>query len=117
MKGAAEFSSPRIHYVRDGQPATFWGLRGSASQKDNAVTLTVVNPDLERSRLAQIALRGARARRTSGTMLRSPEVHAHNTLGQPDVFQPTSLGVSISGDLVTAEFPPASVSKIDIELA
>lgn len=111
-----EFSSPRVHYVRDGQPATFWGLQGSASQNKNAVTLTVVNPDLERSRFSQIALRGARAQRASGLVLKSSDVHAHNTFAQPNAVQPENLGVSVSGDVLTVEFPPASVSKIDIEL-
>ncbi len=112
-----EFTSPRVHYVRDGQAATFWGLQGSASQKENVITLTLVNPDLERAKLTQIALRGARTRRASGTMLKAPEVHAHNTFAQPNAVQPANLGVSVSGDLLTVEFPAASVSKIEIELA
>jgi alpha-L-arabinofuranosidase len=112
-----EFSSPRVHYVRDGRPATLWGLQGSASKKENAVTLTVVNPDLERSKLTQIALRGARPRSAAGMALKSPEMHAHNTFAQPNAVQPANLGVSIAGDLLTVEFPAASVSKIEIDLA
>jgi alpha-L-arabinofuranosidase len=112
-----EFSSPRVHYVRDGQPATFWGLQGSASQKENAVTLTVVNTDLERSKVTQIAVRGGHLRSASGMALKSPEMHAHNTFAQPDAVQPANLGVSLAGDLLTVEFPAASVSKIEIVLA
>ena len=111
-----EFSSPAVHYSRDGKAANFWGLKGSASRKENRVTLTVVNPDLERSRLAQIALRGAKARGASGMVLRSNEVHAHNTFAQPEAVRPAKLDVSIAQDLLTVEFPPASVSKIDVEL-
>ena len=112
-----EFSSPRVDYVRDGRPATFWGLQGSASQKENAVTLTVVNPDLERSKLTQIAVRGGRLRSASGMALKSSEMHAHNTFAQPNAVQPANLKVSTAGDLLTVEFPAASVSKVEIDLA
>ncbi len=112
----AEFSSPAVHYSRDGKAATFWGLKGSASRKESRVTLTVVNPDLQRSRLAQIALRGAKARGASGTVLRSNELHAHNTFAQPDAVRTAKLDVSIAQDLLTLEFPQASVSKIELEL-
>ncbi len=30
----SEFSAPSVHYDRDGKPASFWGLRGSASLHD-----------------------------------------------------------------------------------
>jgi alpha-N-arabinofuranosidase len=38
------FSAPTIDYDRDGKPASFWGLKGSASVRDKELTLTVVNP-------------------------------------------------------------------------
>ena len=56
----AEFSAPEVHYDRDGKPASFWSLNGSASQKDNVVTLTVVHPGLTKPLDTQIALNGAR---------------------------------------------------------
>jgi len=43
-------------------------------------------------------------------------VHAHNTFAQPEAVRPAKLDVSIAQDLMTVEFPPASVSKIDVEL-
>ena len=36
----AEFLSPSITYDRDGQPATFWGLKGAASVKGKNLTIT-----------------------------------------------------------------------------
>ena len=59
------FSVPDVHYSRDGEPASFWGLNGSASQKDNVVTLTVVNPDLKQPKETQVDLRGAAIARTA----------------------------------------------------
>ena len=40
------FSAPTISYDRDGKPASFWGLKGSASLQNKDLTLTVVNPDV-----------------------------------------------------------------------
>lgn len=42
----AELASPSIRYDRDGKPASFWGLKGSASLRDKTLPLTVVNPDV-----------------------------------------------------------------------
>ena len=48
------FSCPTVNYDRDGKPATFWGLKGSASLRDKALTLTVVNPHVSESREVEI---------------------------------------------------------------
>jgi alpha-N-arabinofuranosidase len=111
-----EFLAPNIHYVRDGQSASFWGLNGSASRKGNIVTLTVVNPDLEDSKLTQIALPGASVRSASAVVLFSSDIHAHNTFEQPNVVQPQKLDVSVSTDLLTVSFPAASVARLEIAL-
>src|SRR5215813_9159199 len=55
-----EFSAPRVHYDRDGQAATFWGLNGSASIRGRNLFLTVVNPHVSEPREAEIVLRGGR---------------------------------------------------------
>ena len=43
------FSAPAVNYDRDGKPASFWGLNGSASLHDKELVLTVVNPRSERA--------------------------------------------------------------------
>jgi alpha-N-arabinofuranosidase len=111
-----EVSSPRVHYERDGQSATFWGLEGSASRQGNTVTLTLVNADLGLPKQAQIALRGAKPLSASGMVLHSSDVHARNTFAQPDAVQPAKLDVSLSQDLLRVELPPASVSRIELKL-
>jgi alpha-L-arabinofuranosidase len=113
----AEFSSPDVSYVRDGQPATFWGLKGSASRKQNAITLTLVNPDLSMPKSAQIKLRGARVKDVSANVLTSPDVHAHNTFEQPNTVNVAKLEVSVSGDLVNTNLPTASVACLKITVA
>ena len=111
-----EFLAPDVHYLRDGEPARFWGLNGSASQKGNIVTLTVVNPDLINPKETQIAIRDARITRASGTVLAAPEMHAHNTFEHPDAVKPAPLEVVVSGGMVTASLPPASVNKLEISI-
>src|SRR5450432_3391718 len=53
------FSAPTVQYDRDGKPASFWGLKGSASLRDKELTLTVVNPHVSDSREVEILIRGA----------------------------------------------------------
>ena len=55
-------AAPQVHYDRDGKPATFWGLQGSASLADKKLVLTVVNPHVSEARLTEIAIRGAAAK-------------------------------------------------------
>jgi alpha-N-arabinofuranosidase len=110
-------SAPDVHYMRDGVPASFWGLNGSASQKDRVVTLTVVNPDLANAKDTQIVLHGATIRQATGTVLANADMHAHNTFEQPDTVKPAPLQVSISAGAATVTIPPASVSKLEMVIA
>src|SRR5678815_3400413 len=55
------FTSPQAQYTRNGKPAEFWGLGGSASLNGKQLTLTVTNTHATEPRAAEIGLRGARA--------------------------------------------------------
>lgn len=111
-----EFSAPDVHYDRDGKPAVFWGLNGSASRKGNLVTLTAVNPDLAQPSQAQVALRGAAIARCSGAILAASDMHAHNTFENPDAVKTAPLETSISAGILNVSIPPASVIKLEITL-
>jgi alpha-L-arabinofuranosidase len=113
----AEFSSPEVRYYRDGKPATFWGLKGSASVKGKILTLTVVNPDVSQPREAEIVLRGAKAASASAAFVGEPDIHAHNTLDEPDRVKTHSAQVNVSGDRLNFTFPPASVARITVDIA
>ena len=112
----AEFSVPDVQYERDGKPARFWGLNGSASQKSNVVTLTAVNPDLHKTTETEIAIRGASISRAFATVLMAPNMNSHNSFDQPDAVKPATLAASVKGDLVIVSIPPASVIKLEIIL-
>ena len=113
----AEFSAPDISYLRDGKPARFWGLKGSASRKGNALTLTVVNPSADAPRQAEVVLRGGRASSAVANVLTSTDLHAHNTFERQAITEPKIEPVSVSEAGFTFIFPPASVTKLIITLS
>jgi alpha-N-arabinofuranosidase len=110
-------SAPRIHYDRDGQPATFWGMQGSASLEGKQVTLTVVNPSVSEPRETRITLRGARSSSATATTLTSTDIRAHNTFEHPDRLQPQPQKVSPDSSGVTLLLPPASLTRVIMLLA
>jgi alpha-N-arabinofuranosidase len=112
-----EFFSPSISYDRDGQQASFWGLKGSASLRDKNLTISVVNPDVSQPREAEIHLRGAEASSGRATILATQDIHAHNTFESPDAVKSRSESWSPSGSTVKFTFPPASVTVLQLKLA
>jgi len=110
------FSAPNVHYDRDGQSASFWGLRGSASVRDKNLTITAVNPNTSESRLAEISLRGATVKEASMRFLSNADIHAHNTFEQRDVVVPQTKPLSLSEGSLVVEFPPASVAALTVQL-
>jgi alpha-N-arabinofuranosidase len=112
----AEFAAADVRYDRDGLPASFSGLCGSASRKGNVVTVTAVNPSLEASLSTQVALRGASIASVAGTAIWNKDMHAHNTFDQPNVVQSAVLKATVQGGMIVAELPPASVVKLSITL-
>ncbi len=112
----AEFSAPNVSYDRDGQPATFWGLKGSASLQDKALVLTVVNPHVSDGRETEIGIRGGAIKSAAATTLTNSDIHAHNSFEQRDAVAPHTKSVDVSGHPFTYTFPPASVTKLEIAL-
>jgi alpha-L-arabinofuranosidase len=110
------FSAPNVHYDRDGQPASYWGLKGSASVRDKDLTITAVNPSTSEPRLAEIALRGATVKEASMRFLSNADIHAHNTFEQREVVVPQTKPLSMSGETLVVEFPPTSVVALNIRL-
>jgi alpha-L-arabinofuranosidase len=110
------FASPTISYDRDGKPATFWGLKGSASVRGKDLTITVVNPDVAQAREANIDLLGGAMASGSVTTLTHTDIHAHNTFENPDVVQPRTEGLKGSGSSIRYSFAPASVTLLQLKL-
>jgi alpha-N-arabinofuranosidase len=109
-------SVPMASYVRDGKPASFWGLASSASLRDKDLVLTVVNPHVSETRETEITVRCADIRSGTATVLTSSDLHARNTFDQRNEVIPQRKDVSSTGKTVTIQIPPASVIKLALTL-
>ena len=66
---------------------------------------------------AHVNVRGANVQSGTATVLTSSDVHARNTFDQPTALVPKVGGVNVQEGGVTYEFPPASVVKLELQLA
>ena len=110
------FSAPAVNYDRDGKPASFWGLNGSASLHDKELVLTVVNPHVSAAREAKIGIRGASLKSGTATTLTNSDMHAHNTFDQREVVTPQTRALDFQRGDLAYSFPPASVTKLALSL-
>lgn len=90
---------------------------GSASLRGKTLVLTVVNPHGSEPRVADVSLRGGEAKCGQVTVLSAPDIHAHNDFDHPDTVAPRTEPGAVSGSRFSWTFPPASVTKLEIELA
>jgi alpha-N-arabinofuranosidase len=111
-----DFSAPSIHYDRDGKPASFWGLRGSASLHEKQLILTAVNPSVKDSLETQIVIQGARVQSGEATVLTATDIHAYNTFEQRQAVAPKTQRAEVKGDTLIFRFPAASVTKLALQL-
>ena len=97
------------------------GLSGSGSispSDPRRVTLTVVNPHLDRPTITEVAVSGAAITHATGETLHSPDVHDHNTFAAPNTVHPTAATIGpISSGRLLQTFPPASVTTLKLTLA
>jgi alpha-N-arabinofuranosidase len=110
------FSAPNVHYARDGKPASFWGLKGSASVHGKALILTVVNPGVSDTRETEIAVRGASIKSGTTTVLTNSDLHAHNSFDRQNEVTPQVKDLQPTGGVLTIPIPPASVTKLELSL-
>ena len=101
---------------------TLAGLSGSASiaQTGNGklLTLSVVNPHIDRPLTTEVAVRGASIASAKGTVLASQDIHDHNDFAHPDAVKPTAATTTQpSGGRLLHTFPPASVTTLQLTLA
>jgi len=110
------FSAPDANYLRDDKLASFWGLAGSASLHGKDLVLSVVNPNVNEIREAEIVLRGAVVKAGAATVLTSSVLNAHNTFEQRNEISPQVKDVPSTGKAITLQFPAASVTKLALTL-
>jgi alpha-L-arabinofuranosidase len=112
-----EFAAPAIHYDRDAQTATFWGLRGSASLHEKELVLTAVNPSVKDSVEAQIDIRGARVKSGTTAVLTAADIHARNTFDERQAVAPRTGRLELKSQVPVFQFPAASVTRLTLQLA
>lgn len=100
---------------------TLAGLSGSASiaaAGGKTLTLTVVNPHIDRPITTEIAVRGASVASATGTVLASRDIHDHNDFSNPNAVQsaPAKVGTASGGRLMHT-FPAASVTCLTVQLS
>jgi alpha-N-arabinofuranosidase len=110
-------SAPEVSYTRNEKPATLPVLAGSASLNGKALTLTVTNLALDQPREAEIGVQGGTAKAVKAVVLAASDAHAHNTFESPRAVEPKAEKIALRGAALVHRFPPASVTKIEIELA
>ena len=110
------FSVPQAAAGSAGRPA-LPSLAGSASRHDRQVTLTVVNTHASEPMETEISVRGAVVQSASGIVLTAADIHAHNTFEQPHAVEPRALPGTGQGPKLMQTFPPASVSKLTLQLS
>ncbi len=98
---------------------TLPGLSGSASTRGKELTLTVVNPHLDRPMTAEVTVRGSGSiAAVKGTVLTSQDVHDHNDFAHPNAVRPAPATTGQpSGSRLVHTFPPASVTTLQLTLA
>ncbi len=111
------FSAPRIQYQRVGGSGSFWGLAGSASVKNQTLTMTLVNPHVTDARTVEIGVRGVSIAPVQAMVLTAADIHAHNTFEQPRHVQAREHPLDKPRDgIVVQQLPPASVTRITLGL-
>jgi alpha-L-arabinofuranosidase len=110
------FSAPLVHYDRDGNPASFSSLRGSASLREKELTLTTVNSHISEPRETELLVRGGTVESVNVTVLTNADIHAHNTLAEPNAVVPKDQSMA-KGTISRYVFPPASVTKLVMTLS
>lgn len=104
-----------IIFAGPGQTERMPALAGSASMKDGAITLSVVNPHASAPVEAEIDLRGTHVTEARVSVLSHGDIHAHNTFDAPDTLAPRHSTVVIDHSRWRHTFEPASVTVFSIQ--
>ena len=100
-----------------GRTAALPILAGSASLHDRRLVLSVANTHATEPVEAEIRIRGANLKGGRGRVLTGPDIHAHNTFAQPRAVEPRDVELKIGGGANTHQFPPASVTRLELDLS
>jgi alpha-N-arabinofuranosidase len=106
-----------VEFAVSGRTQRVAGLIGSASRREEALLLTLVNPRLGEPLPVEVQLRdGAAAREGSATVLTHHDCHAHNTFESPETLIPREEKLMVNGRQLTLTLAPQSVTAVSLRL-
>ncbi|MGI6381569.1 MAG: alpha-L-arabinofuranosidase C-terminal domain-containing protein [Anaerolineae bacterium] len=91
-------------------------VASSASIRDGALTVSLVNTHAAEPVEVSLALYGADGTIATRTTLASDDIHAHNTFDEPTRVAPRVEHPGLAADGATVTLPPASVTTLTIAL-
>ncbi len=102
--------------VLDGD-ATLPGISGSASMRDDVLTVTLTNPSLQDALVTRIRVSGAAAlREARARVLTHDDMHATNTFDKPHEVQLADLAARVSGDTASVTVPKQAVVAVSLRV-
>lgn len=108
--------APSIGYSRGGQPGRLFRVHGSASVREKTATLTLVHTHASEPIDVSVQIRGGAAREASGLTLAHAQLNAANTFENPKEVAPRPLQASVGPSGVMVQLPPASVTRVQVNL-
>ena len=110
--------APAVSHTYGTRTVTLAGLSGSASMRDRQVVVTVTNPDPKEPRDAAVTVRGAAIARATAVVLSAASIQDVNSFDAPERIRPLDAKAGTPRDgRLTHTFPPASVTRLQLELA
>jgi alpha-N-arabinofuranosidase len=110
--------APEVPFQAGGRAHTIFRLAGSASLAGpKQATVTLVHAHTSEPAEIALRIRGAGAVRARHTVLTHSRLNAHNTFAQPETVVPKTVDLEARGPLMRCRLAPASVNRLDIELA
>ena len=103
-----------VDYTMDGH--TVPAVSVSASTKDGALTVSLVNIDARSAQPVNIDIRGMQAKSITGQILKADQLQAHNTFDHPDVVKPVDFnGAKLMHGQIQVTLPPFSVVVLQVK--
>ena len=111
-----QIEAPTVAFGAGNERRQVFGLAGSASVREQSLTLTLVHAHISDTTTARIQIRGGSVRAARRTVLTHAAPSAHNTFERPDELVPRSEDARIAGSSFTVELPPKSITRWDMVL-
>jgi alpha-N-arabinofuranosidase len=110
--------APDVTFRAGGAGHSLFQLAGSASTKGKrGLTLTLVHTHASEPAEVRVRLRGGKANQVARTVLTHRELNAHNTFAEPSTIVPRTDRITGAGEEFVCVLEPASVTRLDVQLA